>query len=276
MMNEKEKKLRAKLAEYQQVIVGFSGGIDSTVVLAEAVQVLGRENVLAVVANSELFADAEYERAVALAKELGVAVEGVRLDYLSETDIANNTPNSWYAMKKIFYQALNQIAAQHKDAVVLDGMIMDDVSDFRPGLRARDEEGAISVLQQADLYKDEVRQIAQKLNLTNWNKVASCSVSSRFPYYTELTSEKIKKVMTAEAYLRSIGYLTVRVRVYNDIADIEVPIEQLSSLVAQSTTVFQKLQAIGYQHVTLDLQGFESGRMNQTLSETEKSRALVG
>ncbi|MDP0530255.1 lactate racemization operon protein LarE, partial [Lacticaseibacillus paracasei] len=190
--------------------------------------------------------------------------------------IKHNTPESWYAMKQMFYQAMTQVATQFNADAVLDGMIMDDNADFRPGLRARDEAGAVSVLQTADLYKREVRELAQSLGLTNWNKVASCSVSSRFPYNTDLTSEKLQRVMAAETYLRSLGFATVRVRVHDQIARIEVPVNQLSQLVAQNEKVSENLRQLGYDYITVDLQGFSSGRMNQTLSAAQKEKVLVG
>lgn len=276
MLTKKEMNVQAILAGYQKVVVGFSGGIDSTLVLKEAIDVLGKENVLAVTANSELFSDDEYQKALQLAKELGAQVKGVQLDYLADEHIKNNYANSWYYMKKIFYAKLIELAEVFGTQVVLDGMIMDDARDFRPGLRARDEVGAISILQKADLYKDEVRQLAQKLGLKNWNKVASCSVSSRFPYNTKLTSAMLRQVLAAEKYLREQGFQTVRVRVHEKIARIEVPETEILALIAKKAAVTEKLTQLGYDYVTVDLQGFVSGRMNQLLSTEEKQTVLVG
>lgn len=274
-LNVKEAKINELLAKYDRVLVAFSGGIDSTLVLDAALKVLGCEKVTAVVANSALFTDEEFNKAVKLAQDLGANVKTVELDYLANTEIKNNTPASWYWMKKIFYQKLNELKAELNATVVLDGMIMDDNDDFRPGLRARDEEKAVSILQQADIYKPEVRELAAQRGLTNWNKVASCSVSSRFSYYTELTLPAIKRVMKSEAYLRGLGFLTVRVRVQDSAARIEVPTEQVLSLINQMSTINQQLKAYGFRYVTLDLQGFESGRMNEELPEAQKT-ALVG
>ncbi|MCI1921870.1 MAG: ATP-dependent sacrificial sulfur transferase LarE [Liquorilactobacillus nagelii] len=274
-LNVKETKINELLAKYDRVLVAFSGGIDSTLVLDAALKVLGCEKVTAVVANSALFTDEEFNKAVKLAQDLGANVKTVELDYLANTEIKNNTPASWYWMKKIFYQKLNELKAELNATVVLDGMIMDDNDDFRPGLRARDEEKAVSILQQADIYKPEVRELAAQRGLTNWNKVASCSVSSRFSYYTELTLPAIKRVMKSEAYLRGLGFLTVRVRVQDSAARIEVPTEQVLSLINQMSTINQQLKAYGFRYVTLDLQGFESGRMNEELPEAQRT-ALVG
>lgn len=273
-MSEKNAELVRLLKSYNKVLVAFSGGIDSTVVLDAALKTLGKENVVAVVANSDLFTDEEYAKAIHLAQELGATVKGVTLDYLANDEIKFNRPSSWYWMKKLFYQKMNDLKAQYDCDVVLDGMIMDDNDDFRPGLRARDEEGAVSILQLADIYKSDVRTIARTNGLSNWNKVASCSVSSRFAYNTELTVAGLQQVMKAEAYLRQLGFPTVRVRVQDNLARIEVLADQMNDLVAQMFDVNSTLKDLGYEFVTVDLEGFKSGRMNDSLS-IEVKAALV-
>jgi len=257
------------LQGFKKVTVAFSGGIDSTVVLKMALDVLGRENVTAVVANSELFTDEEFDKAVSLAEELGATVQSTTLDYLSDTHIEHNTADSWYYAKKMFYDRLNDLAAKNGSDAVLDGMIKNDENDYRPGLKARTEAGARSLLQEADFYKVDVRALAQDLDLNNWNKVASCSVSSRFPYGTTLTHENIAQVMAAEKYLRSLGFPTVRVRYHDDIARIELPEARIGDFLVFNDRVNRQLQTLGFRYVTLDLGGFRSGHMNDTLTQQQ-------
>lgn len=275
ILSEKKAQLIENLKQMDKVIVAFSGGIDSTLVLKMAIETLGHDNVLAVVANSELFTDEEFNKAVDLAKALDAQVLTTELNYLSNSEIANNTPKTWYYSKQMFYQRLNEIAADQGYAHVLDGMIMDDNSDFRPGLRARDEAGAESVLQSAGFYKIDVRQLAKELDLNNWNKVASCSVSSRFPYNTPLTLTKINQVMQSEKFLRDLGFPTVRVRYHENIARVEVPEAQIAAFLTHSQQVNQALQQAGFEFVTVDLAGFKSGRMNDSLTDAQKAALMT-
>jgi len=266
---EKKATLTSLLKGLEKVTVAFSGGIDSTLVLKMALNVLGKENVVAVVANSELFTDEEFDKAVSLAEELGANVQTTTLDYLSDEHIKQNTPDSWYFAKKMFYDRLNDLATANGSNAVLDGMIKNDENDYRPGLKARTEAGARSLLQEADFFKVDVRALAQELGLTNWNKVASCSVSSRFPYNTTLTHENIAQVMAAEKYLRSLGFPTVRVRFHEDIARIELPEARIGDFLVFNDRVNRQLQSLGFRYVTLDLGGFRSGRMNDTLTKQQ-------
>jgi len=264
----KKAALVASLKELKKVTVAFSGGIDSTLVLKMALETLGHANVTAVVANSELFTDEEFEKAVSLAEELGATVKTTTLDYLSETHIEHNTPDSWYYAKKMFYTRLTEMA-QANGSVVLDGLIKNDENDYRPGMKARTEVGARSLLEEADFYKVDVRALSQELGLTNWNKVASCSVASRFPYGTTLTHENVAQVMAAESYLRGLGFPTVRVRYHDDIARIELPEARIGDFLVFNDRVNRQLQTLGFRYVTLDLGGFRSGRMNDTLTKQQ-------
>ncbi|MGK0551878.1 ATP-dependent sacrificial sulfur transferase LarE [Enterococcus faecalis] len=272
MFNTKNKEeiLVKEIQKFDKLAIAYSGGIDSSYLLKVALNTLGPENVLAVVVNSELFSDEEFDKAVDLANEMGAKVLGLEMSELSDERIVANNPESWYYSKKLLYRTIRSGVKKEGFDMIADGMIMDDNVDFRPGLRARDEEGIISLLQQAGLYKSEIRELAKAANISNWNKAASCSIASRIPYGSKLTPLSINQVFTSEKYLRSIGFPIVRVRVHQDLARIEVPENQLSSLLKKKTQVSSYLKEQGFNYVTFDLDGFKSGRMNDVLTEIEK------
>src|SRR5690625_4858201 len=208
-LERKNRHLGELLQDMERVIVAFSGGVDSAVLLKRAQQELG-DQVLAVVVASELFRQQEFTDAVKLAERLGVKVYQTEMKELENPAIVANNPDSWYHSKKMLYSHLNQIAKELEYPYVLDGMIMDDLDDFRPGLIARTEEGARSILQEAGLYKHEVRELAKDLNLPVWNKPASCSLASRIPYGIKLDKRKIEQVNEAEIFLAKLGFNQVR------------------------------------------------------------------
>ncbi len=271
IIQQKNEKLGKTLRELGRVMVAFSGGVDSAVVLKRAQQELG-DNVLAVVVKSELFRESEFQAAVQLAKDLGVKVLETEIKELEDENIVANTPDSWYYSKKLLYRHLNQLAKELDYPYVLDGMIMDDEEDFRPGLKARTEEGVRSVLQEANLYKHEVREIAKALELPVWNKLASCSLASRFPYGTKLDLNKVNQVNQAELYLQSIGFAEVRVRYHDNVARIEVSPEKIGELILKREEVQQKLVSLGFDYVSVDLRGYRTGSMNEVLPETETAK----
>lgn len=253
------------LSDMNRVLVAFSGGVDSTLVLKRAQQELGSENVLAVVVASELFRKEEFEGAVKLAEKMGVNVHQTEIKELENEGIVANTPDSWYYSKKLLYSHLNQLAKELGYDYVLDGMIMDDVADFRPGMKARTEAGARSVLQEADLYKQEVRQLTKELELPVWNKPASCSLASRIPYGTELDKRKIEQVDQAEKFIAKLGIDMVRVRYHDNVARIEVAPEEISELLKHREKIQMKLISLGFNYVSLDLRGYRTGSMNEVL-----------
>ncbi|QDZ70387.1 ATP-dependent sacrificial sulfur transferase LarE [Pediococcus pentosaceus] len=273
-LEAKENNLIKDLASKQRVAIAYSGGIDSTYLLKVAVDELGKDNVLAMVVNSELFLDDEYNKALELAKDLGANAMGVSMSELADERIAANTPESWYYSKQLLYRAIKKAAAEKGFDIVLDGMIMDDNADFRPGMKARTEEGIVSSLQDADLYKSEIRELAKDRGISNWNKVASCSVASRFPYGTKLTAEAVNNVFAGEKWLRNAGFPVVRVRVHSDLVRVEVPEVEFAKLLAKKAEMSEFMKGLGFNYVTLDVDGFKSGRMNDVLKEEKKATLI--
>lgn len=273
-LEAKENNLIKDLASKQRVAIAYSGGIDSTYLLKVAVDELGKDNVLAMVVNSELFLDDEYNKALELAKDLGANAMGVSMSELADERIAANTPESWYYSKQLLYRTIKKAAAEKGFDIVLDGMIMDDNADFRPGMKARTEEGIVSSLQDADLYKSEIRELAKDRGISNWNKVASCSVASRLPYGTKLTAEAVNNVFAGEKWLRNAGFPVVRVRVHSDLVRVEVPEVEFAKLLAKKAEMSEFMKGLGFNYVTLDVDGFKSGRMNDVLKEEKKATLI--
>ena len=253
------------------VLVAFSGGVDSSLLLRAAREVLG-DRVLAVIAKSETYPEKEQEEAVRLAEEWNVRFKIIQTGELDNPEFIQNPPTRCYFCKNELFSKLNEIASSEGILYVCDGANYEDLDDFRPGAKAAEELGVRSPLKEAGLDKDEIREISRWMGLPTWNKPSLACLSSRFPYNTAIDRDSLKQISQAEDYLRSRGFTQVRVRHHGQIARIEVEPDEIGILMDADLRrdVVENFKALGYAYVALDLVGYRTGSMNEPLSDDIK------
>lgn len=259
------------------MLVAYSGGCDSTLLLNVAHDVLG-DAVMAVTARSETYPSREYEEAREVARALGVKHITIDTSELSVEGFSSNPPDRCYFCKAELFQKLLDVASENGLRFVADGASLDDASDHRPGMRAAAELGIVSPLKEARLTKEDIRQISRSLGLSTWNKPSFACLASRFPYGEEITPEKLKMVEEAEDFIRGLGFRQVRVRHHGSTARIEVPEGDIDRFLEKGVRekVASRLKEIGYVYVSLDLRGYRSGSLNEVLTRSESSQASKG
>ncbi|MBS9390085.1 MAG: ATP-dependent sacrificial sulfur transferase LarE [Dolichospermum sp. WA123] len=270
---EKLEQLKELFTEMEQALIAYSGGVDSTLVAKIAYDVLG-DRALAVTAVSPSLLPEELEDAKIQAATIGISHKIVQTQEMDNPNYTSNPVNRCYFCKSELHDTLKPLALELGYPYVVDGVNADDLHDYRPGIQAAKERGARSPLAEIGVTKAEVRQISQQLGLTWWDKPAQPCLSSRFPYGEEITIAKLQRVGRAEIYVRNLGWQNLRVRSEGDTARIELSPDQIKDFVTMTDlpSLVSAFQTWGFIYVTLDLEGYRSGKLNQVLPQVALSK----
>jgi len=275
-IEQKYEKLKNIFHEMGGVVIGFSGGVDSTLLLKVATDVLGGK-VVGVVGTSTTYPRREFEEAKQLAKDIGARIEIIKTEEDKNPKFISNPPDRCYFCKTELFTRITSIAQREGMPFVADGSNVDDENDFRPGMKALRELAVRSPLREAGMTKKDVRELSKMLGLPTHDKPSYACLSSRFPYGSSITAEKLIMVESAENFMRDLGFQTVRVRHYEDTARIEMGINEMPRVIEDAIRkkIIEKFKEIGYIYITLDIEGFRSGSMNEVLFKGNKNRIIA-
>ncbi len=265
-IRNKESALTERIKAAGKLAVAFSGGVDSTYLLYNAHQVLG-DDCLAVTVRSQVLTEEDFNRTVEFCQQIGAKQEVIDFDVFSVEKFAENPPDRCYYCKSFDFAGIKKVALEHGITAVADGSNVDDTGDYRPGMRAMKELGIISLLKDSGLTKKDIRALSKEAGLATWDMPAAACLASRFVYGERITAEGLKRVELSEKFIRDLGFSGIRVRVHGDLARVEASPDDIQLLSYSRTRkeITDELKRLGFRYVTLDMQGYRMGSMNEAL-----------
>jgi uncharacterized protein len=273
-IENKYNSLKKILQDLGKVVLAYSGGVDSTLLLKVAVDTLGTENVIACIAVSPSLAQSQHEQAVELAKKIGAQLKEIDLDELSDPNYSANKADRCFHCKSHVFSLLADIAKENNFNHVICGHNLDDADDYRPGSRAAEVFKVRSPLAEAQMTKDDIRQLSRQLDLPTAELPASPCLASRISYGLQITDRRLKQIEQAEDYLKQFGLVEFRVRHHDQLARIEIRPDDFEKVMTEParSKIIEKIKSLGFKFVALDLQGFRSGSLNEMLTEKQKEQ----
>jgi uncharacterized protein len=261
-------KLKSFIRQYNKVAIAFSGGVDSSFLLKVASDAIGKDNVIAITLKAAVNPEKEVAEAIELAELTGVRHIVIPVDVMSIPGFAENPPDRCYICKTAIFERIIEEAGNYGINVIFDGTNADDENDYRPGMKALKELGVISPLKACDLGKKEIRKLSMELGIKTWDKPSMACLASRVPYNEPITEEKLRMVGKAENLLQAIGFIQFRVRCHGNIARVEIAPEEMVKALDMNVMKYinNGLKDLGFHYVTLDMQGYRTGSLNETLT----------